>query len=79
MSQMTQFYVLTHFHVLGYCLESLRSVMFGATFNLVTRVGLPYFFGTMKDGLEINSIALNNCFSNRNVFQNGVTILSKMV
>ena len=37
-------------------------------------------FGTLKDGfLEINSLALNNCFSYRNVFQNGVNTLSKMV
>ena len=37
-------------------------------------------FGTLKDGsLEINSFALNNCFGSRNVFQNGVNSLSKMV
>ena len=37
-------------------------------------------FGIMKDGSpEINSLALNNCFSYRNVFQNGVNALSKMV
>ena len=37
-------------------------------------------FGTLKDGsLEITSLALNNSFSYRNVFQNGVNSLSKMV
>ena len=37
-------------------------------------------FGTLKDGsLEINSLALNNCFSYRNIFQNDVNALSKMV
>ena len=37
-------------------------------------------FGTLKDGsLEINPLALNNCLSYRNVFQNGVNALSKMV
>ena len=37
-------------------------------------------FGTFKDGsLQINSLALNNCLSYRNVFQNGVNTLSKMV
>ena len=37
-------------------------------------------FGTLKDSLEINSLALNNCFNYyRNVFQNGVNALSKMV
>ena len=35
---------------------------------------------TLKGGsLEINSLALTNCFNYRNVFQNGVNILSKMV
>ena len=37
-------------------------------------------FGTLKDGsLEINSLALKNCFSHRKIFQNGVNRLSKMV
>ena len=37
-------------------------------------------FETLKDGsLEINRLALNNGFSYRNVFQNGVNALSKMV
>ena len=37
-------------------------------------------FGTLKDdSLEINILALNNCFSHRNIFQNGVNTLSKMV
>ena len=55
--------------------------MFGATFNLVTYVGLMFFFfETLTDGsLEINSLALNNCFSYRNVYQNGANVLSKMV
>ena len=36
--------------------------MFGATFNL--RVRTNVIFGTLTDGsLEINSLALNNCFS----------------
>ena len=38
------------------------------------------FFGTLKDdSLEINTLALNNCFSYRNVFQNDVSVWSKMV
>ena len=54
--------------------------MFGATFNLVISVGVPYFSGTLKDdSLSINSLALNNNFSYRNVFQNGVNSLSRMV
>ena len=34
---------------------------------------------TLKDGSLQNSLALNSCFSYRNVFQNGVNALSKMV
>ena len=51
----------------------IGSAIFGATFILVTRVGL------LKDSsLEINSFALNNCFSCKNFFQNGFNALSKM-
>ena len=54
--------------------------MFGATFNLVTHVRLMYFFETLTDGsFGNNSLALNNCFSYRNVYQNGANVLSKMV
>ena len=54
--------------------------MFGTTLNLVALVGLPYVFGTLKDGrLTINSLPLNDCFSYRNILQNGVKPLSKMV
>ena len=53
--------------------------MFDATFNLVTRVDYRNFWNQWKDGsLEINSLALNNCFSYRNIIQNGVNALSKM-
>ena len=33
----------------------------------------------MVTSLEINSLALSNCFRYRNVFQNGVNALSKKV
>ena len=37
-------------------------------------------FGTLKDGsLLINTLASNICFSDRNMFQNGVDALSKIV
>ena len=43
-------------------------------------VSITVIFGTLKDGsLEINSLALNHCFSYRNVWQNGVKAFSKMV
>ena len=52
--------------------------MFCSTFNLVTTCRTAVLFGTLKDGsLQINSLALNNCFSYRNIFQNGVNTLSK--
>ena len=36
-------------------------------------------FWTLKDGtLEINSLALNNCVSYSNIFQNGVNAYSKI-
>ena len=54
--------------------------MFGATFKIGYARRTPVIFGTLKDGsLEINSLALSNCFSHRKVFQNGVNPLSKMV
>ena len=53
--------------------------MFNATFNLVARVKYR-IFGTLKVGsLQINSLALNNNFSFRNVFQNGVNSFPKMI
>ena len=44
------------------------SVLFGVTFNLVTRVGLTIILGTLRDAfLEINDLALCSCFSYKNV------------
>ena len=61
-------------------LTLIGSAMFGATFNLVTRVGSTVIFGTRKGySLQINSLAFSRCFSYRNVFQNGVNALSKLV
>ena len=54
--------------------------MFGATFNLVTRVGFTIIFGTPKNGsLKMNSLPSNNYFSNRNFLENSINALSKMV
>ena len=54
--------------------------MFGATFKLVTRVGLPLFLEHQKMiVLKINILASNDYFSYRNVFQNGVNTLSKLL
>ena len=41
---------------------------------------ITVIFGTLKDGsLFINTLASNICFSYRNMFQNGVDALSKIV
>ena len=59
-----------------FSLRLVRSAMYGATFKLVTTV----IFVTLKDGsLQIDILVSNNCFSYRNVYQNGVKALSKMV
>ena len=66
-----------------FLLKSLKHVIlstFSATFARLHVSQTIVGFGTLKDGsLEINSLALNNCFSYRNVFQNGVSALSKIV
>ena len=44
------------------------------------KIGFTVIFGTLKDGsLLINTLASNICFSYRNMFQNGVDALSKIV
>ena len=51
--------------------------MFGSTFNLVTRYEI---FGTVKDNsLKVNSLPIKYGCSYKNVLQNGVNSLSKMV
>ena len=41
---------------------------------------ITVIFGTLKDGsLLINNLTSNICFSHRNMFQNGVDALSKIV
>ena len=51
-----------------------RSAMFGALHVSDYRS----FWNTERWNLQINSLASNNCFSHRNVFQNGVNALSKI-
>ena len=48
-------------------------------FKLGYMCRITVIFGTLKDGsLLINILASNNCFSYRNIFQNGVNTLSKI-
>ena len=54
--------------------------MFTATLNLVTRVGLPYFFGTLKDeSLLINILVSNNCFSSETSSKMASTLCQKQL
>ena len=66
----------------GYGKFSLRligSASFCATL-IWLHVSECLIFGTLKDdSLWFNVLASNNCFSHRNVFQNGVNTLSKIV
>ena len=49
-------------------------------FKLGFTCQITVIFGTLKDGsLLINTLASNICFSYRNMFQNGVDTLSKIV
>ena len=49
-------------------------------FKLGFTCRITVIFGTLKDGsLLINTLASNICFSYRNMFQNGVDALSKIV
>ena len=62
-------------------LELIESAMFGETFRLVTRVRLPYLMHVWYIEiwyLKSNISTLNNCSSYRNVFQDGVQVLSKL-
>ena len=59
------------------CFVVVRSDMFGAAFNLVACVWTTIIFGTLKDsGLKILQFYF---FSYRNILQNGVKDLSKLV
>ena len=55
-----------------------ESAMFDATFYHTTWLHVSdsrtaVIFGTLENcSLQINSLTLNNCFSDRNVFQNDV-------
>ena len=49
-------------------------------FNIGFTCRITVIFGTLKDGsLLINTLASNICFSYRNIFQNGVDALPKIV
>ena len=48
-------------------------------FKLGFTCRITVIFGTLKDGSLLMSLASNICFSYRNMFQNGIDALSKIV
>ena len=71
-------FVIFSFVLFCFCLFVL--VIHLVYFVIYYRSRTIVIFGILEDdSLEINISALNNCFSHRNIFQNGVNTLSKMV
>ena len=81
------------FKVSQHAFKETKCLRVRAFFHKTVRVGHVYcnfkigftcritvIFGTLKDGsLLINTLASNTCFSYRNIFQNGVDALPKIV
>ena len=60
--------------------ETVRVCHVYCNFKIGFTCRITVIFGTLKDGsLLINTLASNICFSYRNMFQNGVDALSKIV
>ena len=60
--------------------KTVRVCHIYCNFKLGFTCRITIIFGTLKDGsLLINTLASNICFSYRNMFQNGVDALSKIV
>ena len=60
--------------------KSVRVCHVYCNFKIGCTCRITVIFGTLKDGsLFINTLASNICFSYRNMFQNGVNALSKIV
>ena len=66
--------------LLTWCFILVGYAMFGATFNLVYTCRTTIIFVTLKDSsLKSNGLPLNNSLGYKNVLQNGVKALSKLV
>ena len=60
--------------------KTVRVCHIYCNFEIGSTCRITIVFGTLKDGsLLINTLASNICFSYRNMFQNGVDALSKIV
>ena len=69
-----------HLRVRAFFHKTVRVCHVYFYFKIGCTCRITVIFGTMKDGsLLINTLASNICFSYRNMFQNGVDALSKIV
>ena len=60
--------------------KTVRVCHIYCNFKIVFTCRITVIFGTLKDGsLLIDTLASNICFSYRNMFQNGLDALSKIV
>ena len=71
---------LTTLRVRAYFHKTVRVCHVYCNFQIGFTCRITVIFGTLKDGsLLVNTLASNICFSYRNMFQNGVDALSKIV
>ena len=70
----------TSLRVRAFFHKTVRGCHVNCNFKIGFTCRINVNFGTLKDGsLLINTLASNICFSYRNMFQNGVDALSKIV
>ena len=75
-----KFDLLTPLRVRAVFHKTVRVCHVYCNFKIGFTCRITVIFGTLKDGsLLINTVASNICFSYRNMFQNGVDALSKIV
>ena len=71
---------LSFLRVRAFFQKTVRVCHVYSNFKIGFTCRITVIFGTLKDGsLLINTLASNVCFSYRNMFQNGVDALSKIV
>ena len=75
-----QLIVFDSLRVRAFFHKTVRVCHVYCNFKIGCTCRITVIFGTLKDGsLLINTLASNICFSYRNMFQNGVGALSKIV
>ena len=76
----TDIKLLVTLRVRAFFYKTFRVCHVYCNFKIGCTCRITVIFGTLKDGsLLINTLASNICFSYRNMFQNGVDALSKIV